>query len=198
MACVVKDLKDHLVSTPPATGRVANHHTSLPWATSGLQARTAGSCPASHPPRTPKSSSAGMLLRSSFPSLCEQLGLPWPKCSTLHLALALLNLIRSTWAQFSSLSLLTAVYMVSIKIVLFVSFARHKEIDTARPWICRGMKVLGTCPQLVRVGRVCAAVHFNLHRLSCRSAGEGWKTVKFSSLSPLPYQRMSALFVPGS
>jgi len=39
-----------------------------------------------------KSFSAGLLLVSSSPSLYTYLGLPWPKCDTLHLAL--LNLIK--------------------------------------------------------------------------------------------------------
>ena len=42
--------------------------------------------------RTPKSFSARLLSRTSSPSFYKYLGLPQPKCSTLHLAL--LNLIR--------------------------------------------------------------------------------------------------------
>ena len=50
--------------------------------------------------RTPKSFSAGLLSRSSSPNLYKYLGLPWPKCNTMHLAL--LNLIKFTWAHFST------------------------------------------------------------------------------------------------
>ena len=52
--------------------------------------------------RTPKSFSTGLLSRRSFPNLYKYLGLSRPKCSTLHLAL--LNLVRFSWAHFSSLS----------------------------------------------------------------------------------------------
>jgi len=51
---------------------------------------------------TPKSFSAGLLSRSSSPSLYTYLGLPRPKHKTLHFAL--LNLIRFTRPHLSSLS----------------------------------------------------------------------------------------------
>ena len=69
---------------------------------SGLQAHVVVSRPTFHPPVTPKSVLAGLL---SFPlstSLYWYRGFPWPGCRTLHLAL--LNIMRFTWAQFSSLS----------------------------------------------------------------------------------------------
>ena len=49
---------------------------------------------------------------SSSPSLYTYLGLPQPKYSTLHLAL--LNLIRSSWTHFSSLS--RSFWMVSLNL----------------------------------------------------------------------------------
>jgi len=51
--------------------------------------------------RTSRSFSAGLLSRNS-PSLYRYLRLSQPKCKTLHLAL--LNLIRFTWAHLSSSS----------------------------------------------------------------------------------------------
>jgi len=52
--------------------------------------------------RTPKPFSAELLSRSPSPSLYTYLGLPRPKCKTLHLAL--LNLTRLTRVHLSSLS----------------------------------------------------------------------------------------------
>lgn len=63
---------------------------------SGLQACTAGSCRAFGPPEPPSPLHRAALNESmSFsPSLCSCVGLPRPRCSTLHLAL--LNLITMT------------------------------------------------------------------------------------------------------
>ena len=52
--------------------------------------------------RTPKSFSAGLLSRSSSPGLHTYLGLPQPKCRTLHFAL--FNLISFTRAHLLNLS----------------------------------------------------------------------------------------------
>ena len=62
------------------------------------------SCSLTDATRTPKSFSfrAGLLSRSSSPSLDSYPGLSQPKSNTLHLAL--LNLVRFTLAQFLSLS----------------------------------------------------------------------------------------------
>ena len=52
--------------------------------------------------RTPKFFSAGLLSRSSSPSLQTYLRLPQPKCKTLHFAL--LNLLSFMWAHLYNLS----------------------------------------------------------------------------------------------
>jgi len=63
----------------------------------------------------PKSFLDGLLSRSSFSlSLYICLGLPWPKCSTLHLAL--MNLIRYTWAH--PLSLFRSLSVASLHSIL--------------------------------------------------------------------------------
>jgi len=64
--------------------------------------QTSGSC-STFPIRIFKSFYAELLSMSSFPSLYSCLELSWSRCRSLHLAL--LNLIRFTWAHFSSLSM---------------------------------------------------------------------------------------------
>ena len=89
--------------------------------------------------RTPKSFSAGLLLRS-FPSLYSYLGLPWSKCKTLHFAL--LNLIRFRWANFLNLSrflwmasLPSAVSTAPLSLVSSANLLRVHSIPSPMPLI---------------------------------------------------------------
>jgi len=81
---------------------VSRCYLDLPFSTIPLPCLD--SCSLTDATRTPKSFSfrAGLLSRSSSPSLDSYLGLSQPKSNTLHLAL--LSLVRFTLAQFLSLS----------------------------------------------------------------------------------------------
>jgi len=82
--------------------------------------------------RIPKSFSTGLLSRNSSPSLYTYLGLPQPKCKTLHFAS--LNLISFTRVHLSSLS--RSLWMASLSSVLkttplsFVSSANLLKVHS--------------------------------------------------------------------
>ena len=80
-----------------------------------------------------KSFTSGLLSSHSLPSLYLCLGLPLPKCRTLHLAL--LNFMRVTWAQLSRLSrslwiasLLSYVPVTPLKLVSSANLMRVHSI----------------------------------------------------------------------
>lgn len=90
--------------------------------------------------RTPKSFSIGLLSASS-PSLYRYCWLPQPECNTLHLAL--LNLVRFTWAYFKLVqslwmtSFLSAMSTAPLRLALSTNMLRVHLIPLSRSLIKR-------------------------------------------------------------